>query len=86
MTSVPYTAAAFEPGVSRAGYRPRRIVPPLSSSSRWSGMKSMTGLSVNMSNSVELASPVPMTSRANSMTAHWSPRHRPRYGIRCSRA
>ena len=49
-------------------------------------MKSMTGLSVNMSNSVELASPVPTTSRANSMTAHWSPRHRPRYGMRCSRA
>ena len=44
-------------------------------------MKSMTGLDVNMSNSVELASVVPTTSRANSMTAHWRPRHRPRYGI-----
>ena len=32
------------------------MVPPLSSMSRWSGMKSMTGCSVNMSNSVELAS------------------------------
>ena len=78
MTSWPYAAAAFEPGVSFAGYRPRRIVPPLSSSSRWSGMKSMTGFVVNMSNSVELTSFEPTTSRANSMTAHCSPRHRPR--------
>ena len=31
-------------------------MPPLSSMSRWSGMKSMTGFSVNMSNSVELTS------------------------------
>ena len=59
MTSWPYAAAAFEPGVSRAGYSPRRIVPPLSSMSRWSGIKSMTGFVVNMSNSVELASSVP---------------------------
>ena len=43
-------------------------------------MKSMTGLSVNMSNSVELTSCVPMTSRANSITAHCRPRHSPRYG------
>ena len=31
-------------------------MPPLSSMSRWSGMKSITGFSVNMSNSVELTS------------------------------
>ncbi len=49
-------------------------------------MKSMTGFSVNMSNSVELTSWVPMTSRANSITAHCSPRHSPRYGIWWSRA
>ncbi len=35
-------------------------MPPLSSMSRWSGMKSMTGCSVNMSNSVELASVEPI--------------------------
>ena len=56
---------AVDRGGLRAGRRagpgrgPRRIVPPLSSMSRWSGMKSMTGCSVNMSNSVELASLVP---------------------------
>ena len=31
-------------------------MPPFSSRSRWSGMKSMTGFGVNMSNSVELTS------------------------------
>ena len=61
-------------------------MPPLSSRSRWSGMKSMTGFAVNMSNSVELTSCVPMTSRANSMTAHCRPRHRPRYGRPGARA
>src|SRR4029078_3588555 len=45
--------------------------------SRWSGMKSMTGFSVNMSNSVELTSFEPITSRANSMTAHCRPSHSP---------
>ena len=45
-------------------------------------MKSITGFVVNMSNSVELTSFDPTTSRANSITAHCRPRHRPRYGTR----
>ena len=44
----------------------------------------MTGCSVKTLNSDEFASSVPSASRANSMTAHWRPRHSPRNGTRCS--
>ena len=46
----------------------------------------MTGHSVSMSNSVELAPSIPATWRANSHTAICMPRQMPRYGMHRSRA
>ena len=74
------------PSWSLAGYAPSRIVPPRSTTSRCSSMRSMTGWGECGSNSLELAPDKPQTSRANSMTAQWRPRHKPRNGRRCSRA
>ena len=47
------------PGTMMQGYAPRRSVPPLSISSLWSGMKSMTLCVLLSSNSPELASARP---------------------------
>ena len=49
-------------------------------------MRSMTGCAVCSSNSVELASAQPNTSRAYSITVHCIPRQMPRNGTLCSRA
>ena len=46
----------------------------------------MTGLAQPGSNSVELASSMPQTLRAYSMTAIWKPKQMPRYGRSFSRA
>ena len=62
------------------------MVPPLSVTSAWSGMRSMTGCSVKTLNSLLLASGLSSATRPNSITAHCRPRHRPRNGTFCSRA
>src|SRR5665811_1746654 len=54
------------------------MVPPMSSTSFCSGRRSMTGYGVVGSNSAELAPTIPITWRAKSTTATWSPRHIPR--------
>ena len=78
------------PACSTAGYRPRRMVPPMSRSpattSSWSAMVAITGYGVSGSNSALSASASPARSRATSMAMHCRPRHRPRIGMPCSRA
>ncbi len=78
-------SATCEPSASLAGYRPSRIVPPMSRSpdttSRWSAIVATTGCGVDSSNSSELAPSSPTTVRAYSMTMHCRPRHRPRVGM-----
>ena len=65
---------------------PSRIVPPISATRRWSGMRSITGFTESGSNSVELALVKPATFRAISITINCIPKHRPRYGTFFSRA
>ena len=48
-------AWTIDPARSRAGYAPRRIVPPRSTTSRCSSMRSITGCGVCGSNSLEFA-------------------------------
>ena len=55
-------------------------MPPLSVTSRWSCIRSITGCCVVGSNSVELASARPSTLRANSIVIVCRPRHSPRHG------
>ena len=61
------------------------MVPPLSVTPRWSGIRSMTGWAVAAS-SLEWASARPHTWRANSTTAICIPRQMPRKGTLFSRA
>ena len=61
------------------------MVPPLSVTSGWSGMRSITGCSVKTLNSVLLASGFERHA-AELDHRHCRPRHRPRKGIFCSRA
>ena len=71
------------------GRRPRRMVPPLSSTSSCSGMRSMTkGVpsGAASANSAEVAPSRPHTSRAKEQTAACSPRQMPRNGTLFSRA
>ena len=62
------------------------MVPPLSVMPRWSGIRSMTGWAVVWDSSLEWASAMPHTWRANSTTAICMPRQMPRKGTFCSRA
>ena len=62
------------------------MVPPLSTTSCWSSIRSITGWRVVASNSRELAPSRPASVRATSMTMTWRPRHSPSSGISCSRA
>ena len=62
------------------------MVPPLSVTSAWSGMRSMTGCGVSESNSRELARSSPAQSRATEMTMTCRPRQSPRQGMALSRA
>ena len=62
------------------------MVPPLSVTSAWSGMRSMTMCGERLSNSRELARSRPARSRAIEMTITCRPRHRPRHGMPWSRA
>ena len=62
------------------------MVPPLSVTWAWSGMRSMTGSGVNESNSRELARSSLAQSRATAMTITCRPRHSPRQGMALSRA
>src|SRR5690606_15396323 len=84
--SWPYSPRPLEPSAGLAAYRPSRIVPPRSSTSCWLAIRSITGCGVEASNSVLLASTYPSTERANSITAHCSPKQRPRKGTPFSRA
>ena len=62
------------------------MVPPLSTTSFWSSIRSTTGWRVAASNSLELAPSRSASVRATSMIMTWSPRHRPSRGSSCSRA
>ena len=62
------------------GYDPRRMVPPMAVTERWSGMMWTTGCGVSGSSSDEFAPARPIMLRAHSITITWRPRHKPRYG------
>ena len=62
------------------------MVPPLSTTSFWSSMRSITGCGVSASNSRELADSRPASVRATSMIMTWRPRQSPSSGSSCSRA
>ena len=64
------------------GYVPSLIEAPTSSLSKsWFGRRSITKSFVFCENSAELASLIPQTLRANSITAHCKPKQIPRNGI-----
>ena len=69
------------PSFNSQGYFPSRSVPPLSISSFWPGMKSITLCGAASSNSPELAPASPALFRAYSITAICIPRQIPKYGM-----
>ncbi len=61
------------------------MVPPLSVTSAWSGMRSITVCGERLSNSRELARSNPAQSRATEITITCNPRHNPKHGMPWSR-